>query len=121
MAQIKIPEIRTCVRARTRTHTHQGTMEEKEFPVTVPWHKGSKNGSKLQQHVGNSTAQVFREWEHATIVCWHYNGTGVQRMGHTTIVCWHYNGIGVQKTGVGHHNLLALQWHRGSENRGRLS
>ena len=105
--------------------------------LALPRQKGSENGSKLQQHVGNSTVQVFREWGHATIVCWHYNGTGVQRMGnativcwhyngtgvqrmgHATIVCWHYNGTGVQKIAVGNQNLLALQWHKGSENRGR--
>jgi len=69
--------------------------------LALPWHKGSEISSKLQRHIGNSTVQVFREWGHATIVCWHYNATGVQRMG----AC--YN------------SLLALQWHRGSENRGR--
>jgi len=87
--------------------------------LALPWHKGSENGSKVQQHVGNSTVQVFREWGYAIIVCWHYNGTGIQRMGHATIVCWHYNGTGVQKIRVGNYNLLALQWHKGLENRGR--
>jgi hypothetical protein len=63
--------------------------------LALPLHKGSEIGSKLQQHIGTTIAHGFREWGHATIVCWHYNGTGVQKIG------------------VGNHNLLTLPCYRG--------
>ena len=60
-------------------------------------------------------AQGLRKWGFATIVCWHYNGTGVsenrgrqQQFVGTTIlqrqaitVCWHYHS-----TAAGYNSLL---------------
>ena len=55
-----------CARTHTHTHTHthiyQGKMEEKKFPVPVPWHMGLENEGMRQQSSGTTMAQGLRKW-----------------------------------------------------------